>query len=367
MTRNAILTWLRETRPARLDTLYRRADRIRRAYVGDAVHLRALIEISTYCARKCTYCGLRAPNRQAQRYRMRAVEILACARQADRLGYGTILLQAGEDFRLTTDWVTRLIQRIKDETPLAVSLSLGERTDAELRAWREAGADRYLLRFETSDSRLFRQIHPPLHGRDLTRIEILGTLRKLGYEVGSGVMVGVPGQTYATLADDIETFRRLDLDVISVGPFIPHPATPLGVAQFPDRDSLPPDGDQTPNTEQMVHKVVALTRLACPEANIPAATALNALDRTGNREVGLRRGANVVIANLTPAIYRTLHDDSDRRGGVSEGSAASCDCLHVRIDSMGRWIGDGPGGRRRGISPPDGPAIPILELVDARR
>ena len=253
-----ILNWLCETNAARLEELWRAADETRRSRVGDAVHLRGLVEISNHCARQCGYCGLRAGNRALGRYRMDAGEIFASALQAVKFGYGTVVLQAGEDYGITAAWMAEVVRRIKSETPLAVTLSLGERTDAELAAWREAGANRYLLRFETSDRALFDAIHPPLGNRPCDRIKILRRLKALGYEAGSGIMVGIPGQTYASVADDIALFGELDLDMIGIGPFIPHPATPLGNG---NKISPSANGEQVPNTELMVYKAVALTRL----------------------------------------------------------------------------------------------------------
>ncbi|MFH1377663.1 MAG: radical SAM protein [Planctomycetota bacterium] len=227
--RTEALRWLREENEAALDDLYLRADAVRRNSVGDAVHFRGLIEISNICVRYCHYCGIRAPNSLITRYRMPADEIIECARQAKAFGYGTVVIQAGEDPGITKDWMTAIIRRIKAETGLAVTLSLGERTDEELTEWRNAGADRYLLRFETSNKALFRAIHPPRDGTEpIDRVELLKKLRGLGYEIGSGVMIGIPGQSYDDLANDLMQFQTLDLDMIGVGPYIPHPETPMG-------------------------------------------------------------------------------------------------------------------------------------------
>ena len=216
--------------------------------MGDEVHLRGLIEISNRCVRECHYCGLRAGNRNLRRYRMSEEEIMACVAQAHAYGYGTVVMQSGEDEGITADWMAGIIRRIRRETPLAVTLSLGERDEADLKAWREAGADRYLLRFETSNPELYARIHPiphPRRGDGRSRLEILRDLAAMGYEIGSGVMVGIPGQTYDDLAPDIELFRELDLDMIGVGPFIPHPGTPLGSA--PERSPRRP-GSRSPPT-----------------------------------------------------------------------------------------------------------------------
>jgi biotin synthase len=351
-----ILNWLREENPARLEELWRRADAARRLHVGDAVHLRGLVEISNHCARQCAYCGLRSGNEMLARYRMEADEILEAARQAMKFGYGTVVLQGGEDYGITTAWMSGVIRRIKAETPLAVTLSLGERPDPDLAAWREAGADRYLLRFETSDRGLFNAIHPPLGHQPCDRLAVLRRLQQLGFETGSGVMVGIPGQTHESLADDIALFRELDLDMIGIGPFIPHPATPLGAKPF----GVPPSGGAdvhpdrviaelrtpVPNTELMVYKAVALTRLVCPDANIPATTALATINKRNGRELGLQRGANVFMPNLTPLKYRRLYQIYPGKACIEETGNACNRCLTLRIRMIGRQMGHGPGGRR---------------------
>jgi len=349
MKRSEILEWLRESDEERLDELWRAADAVRSEHVGDAVHLRGLVEVSNHCVRSCGYCGLRAPNRALRRYRLTASEVLACAREAATLGFGTVVLQAGEDYGLTREGVADLVRRIKAEAPLAVTLSLGERPDADLAAWREAGADRYLLRFETSNRALYDRIHPPLAGRPSDRIAILRRLIELGYEAGSGVMIGIPGQTHDDLATDIALFRELDLDMIGVGPYLPHPATPLG-----DGAGVPPVADQVPNTELMTYKVLALARLVCPWANIPSTTALATLNRENGREMGLARGANVVMPNLTPSQYRALYEIYPAKACLFEASRETHEALKQRILAMGRTIGTGPGHSRRldRVAPP---------------
>jgi biotin synthase len=254
-----------------------------------------------------------------------------------------VVLQSGEDYGLGTGWLADVVRRIKAGTPLAVTLSLGERPDEDLAAWREAGADRYLLRFETSNRALYDRIHPPLVGRPSDRPAMLRRLRGLGYEIGGGVMVGLPGQTYGDLAEDIEMFRDLDLDMIGVGPFLPHPATPLG---RPDETPAAPARRQAPNTEDMTYKVVALARLACPRANIPATTALAALNADQGRELGLRRGANVVMPNLTPAPYRKWYEIYPGKAGIAETAEACREGLAQHIEAIGRKVGVGPGGSR---------------------
>jgi biotin synthase len=278
---------------------------------------------------------------------MTADDIIAAAQQAVKFGYGTTVLQAGEDYGLTAEMLADVVRRIKNETPLAVTLSLGERPDGDLAAWREAGADRYLLRFETSDRDLFRAIHPPLGDQKCDRIAILRQLRKLGYEVGSGIMIGIPGQTYASVVEDIALFRELDLDMIGIGPFIPHPATPLAHGLH---NHLAVNGEQVPNTELMVYKAVALTRLAQPDANIPATTALATINRLDGRELGLQRGANVLMPNLTPPQYRALYEIYPGKACIAETAEACHGCLLGRFHKIGRHTGRGAGGRRDRIN-----------------
>ena len=363
MQRSEILKWLRENDPAQLADLWLQADQTRQKNVGEAVHLRGLVEVSNHCVRLCSYCGLRAGNRSLVRYRMTNDEIMGCVHQAVRFGYGTVVLQAGEDPELTRDRIVGLVERIKAETALAVTLSLGERDEDELVAWRRAGADRYLLRFETSNPELFERIHPSRPGHKSDRPAILATLRGLGYEVGSGVMIGIPGQSFEDLANDIELFAKLDLDMIGVGPFLRHPNTPLG-----DRAAWPeaPDGQQVPATEEMTYKVVALARLVCPRANIPATTALATLNTRSGREQGLTRGANVVMPNLTPPEYRALYEIYPDKACVAETGEACHSCLSGRIRSIGRQPGQGRGDSPNYRKSPSGTDKQELETQDCR-
>ncbi len=339
-----LVGWLREDHPVALDQLFARADAVRRDNVGDDVHLRGLIEISSYCVRLCHYCGLRMAH-SMPRYRMTRDEILAAVRKAVELGFGTVVLQAGEDYGIVAEWLAEIIRTIKQETPLAITLSLGERSSDELLLWRQAGADRYLLRFETSDPVLYKAIHPRrgTDGRD--RIAILRELRQMGYEIGSGVMVGIPGQTYDMLAHDIELFEQLDLDMIGIGPFLAHPDTPLGAPGVatagPDLKSI----DQVPSSEWMVLKAVALTRLVCPNANLPSTTALATINTVDGREHGLQSGANVFMPILTPAPYRQMYQIYPGKACIDEDALQCNHCLRDRIQNLGRSVGTGPGGR----------------------
>jgi biotin synthase len=354
-----VKAWLLEQDQQALEQLWSEADAVRAAHVGDEVHLRGLIEASSHCVRSCLYCGLRAPTAGLDRFRMDGAEILACAHEALSLGYGSVVIQAGEDPGLTRDLIADAIRAIKRETPLAITLSLGERSDEDLQAWKDAGADRYLLRFETGDAHLYHRIHPDLPGRHSNRFAQLARLRAMGYEIGTGVMVGLPGQTWDTLAADILRFRDFDMDMIGVGPFLPSPRTPLGGPEAAFFVAAP--DDQVPNDELTTLKVVALTRLVCPDANIPGTTALATLNRAQGRELALMRGANVVMPNVTPMAYRARYEIYPGKACIHETATACQGCLEGRIQALGRRIGRGPGGRGQHsatVRPGGLPAIP---------
>lgn len=360
LTQDEILAWLRENDPCRLKHLYAWADAVRRENVGDAVHLRGLIEISSHCTRQCMYCGLRSSNRKLQRYRMTRDEILDCVREGERLGYRTVVMQAGEDETLTAEWVAEIVASIKSSTSLAVTLSLGERSKEELRIWHAAGADRYLLRFETSDRQLFRTIHPPKTANAPDRLELLRVIKQLGYEAGGGVMVGIPGQSYQMLADDIERFRQLDLDMIGIGPYIPHPDTPLGSGYLRPAIDL---AEQAAPTEEMVYKMVALARIACPTANIPATTALATINKTNGRRQGLSVGANVVMPNLTPVKYRSLYQIYPAKACIDEDAGDCNRCLRGQLHSIDRKVGLGHGSRGESEPTSSESSTPSMQLV----
>ena len=343
--RPAIKAWLKETDRAALDALWRRADEVRRARVGHEVYLRGLIEITNYCERHCAYCGIAACAGPLQRYRMTRDEILAVARQGRDFGFGTILLQGGQDPNVTGAFVADVVRAIKDETGAAITLSLGERSDDDLRAWREAGADRYLLRFETSDPVLYGRIHPNLPGTVSDRFAQLLRMREMGYEIGTGVMVGIPGQTWDTLVDDIWAFRDYDMDMIGIGLYLPSPRAPLAGAMGQELAAAP--ADQVPNDELTTLKAVALTRLVCPDTNIPCTTALSILNPAAGSANGLCRGANVVMSNLTPPEYRKLYEIYPGKAAVHETAQVLADGAVSLIVNLGRKVGKGPGGRHK--------------------
>jgi len=301
------------------------ADRLRGETVGNEVHLRVLIEFSNYCRNNCLYCGLRRDNRQVARYRMTPEEIIAAAEQGATLGYRTMVLQSGEDPFYSAETVAALIRAIKG-LGLVVTLSIGEREPWEYELWREAGAERYLMRYETADPDLYRRLHP---GQSLERrVQLLKILKQLDYQVGTGFMVGLPGQDSRTLYADLELALAMEAEMVGIGPFIPHPATPLG---------REPGG-----TVELTCLMVALARLALPYAMIPATTALGSIDPSG-REAALQAGANVVMPNLTLRKYRPDYQIYPNKICLSEDAADCRGCITRRIESIGRKVADDPG------------------------
>lgn len=348
MNSDKILSWLHTENPDELKALWAMADRTRQENVGDEVHLRGLVEISNHCVRTCTYCGINRTT-SVDRYRMTKDEIIDCAKQIEQFGYGTIVMQSGEDYGLTAENIADIIREIKSKTPLAVTLSLGERPIEELQRWKEAGADRYLLRFETSDPVLYRRIHPPLTAEERPdqRIQLLKQLREIGYEIGSGIMIGILGQTYASIANDLLLFQSLDLDMIGVGPYIESNRGEAASMPRESQSSILNPLQQVPATELMTYKVIALARILCPKANIPSTTALATLNKTFGRELGLSRGANIVMPNVTPVQYRVKYEIYPGKACLNECASACHGCMTKRILSIGRTLGHGKGGRKK--------------------
>jgi len=320
--------------------LYAAADRVRQVTVGDEVYLRGIIEFSNYCRRSCDYCGIRGPNRAVKRYRMTPEEIVELAVQAKQQGNTTVVLQSGEDLWFTAERLCALLREIKQRADVAITLSIGERTADELKAFREAGCDRYLLRFETSDRVIFKAIHPDDDYDE--RMTCLENLRGAGIQVGSGFMIGLPGGTLRTLARDILFATALDLDMIGCGPYLPHPETPLAGAGQPDAAAGPgllPD-------RETYFRTIALLRLLNPKAHIPATTAFDALMPEG-RDLVLTRGANVFMPNVTPQKYRALYQLYPNKPCVDEDGATCAICVVGRVARLGRTIGKGPGHSRK--------------------
>jgi biotin synthase len=321
LTKSEIVAWLQERDEKAIGNLYREADEVRKQYVGDAIHLRGLIEFSNHCKRDCEYCGLRHSNQNAVRFRMPLSEILDTAILSRNLGIQTVVLQSGEDSAYSIEDLCSLVRDIK-KLDLAITLSIGERSYEDYKRLREAGADRFLLRFETSDPSLFARLKPDSSYKQ--RFQCLESLRRLGYQVGSGIMVGLPGQTIDSIADDILRFKELDLDMIGIGPFIPHPETPL-------RDCVG-------GTIDLVLRTTALTRIVTRDTHIPATTATGTIDTTG-RQKALRCGANVIMPNMTPSPYRKNYLIYPGKICISETPGKCSLCVEGMATELGRTIG----------------------------
>lgn len=274
--------------------LMSRADRVRRGIYGNAVYIRGLIEISSYCKNNCLYCGIRRGNTNAVRYRISKEDILGCCRAGYSLGFRTFVLQGGEDNFYSDDIMCDIISSIRKEFPdCAITLSLGEKSRESYKAYFAAGANRYLLRHETADPVHYKKLHPPEMSLE-NRKRCLFDLKEIGFQVGSGFMVASPCQTTENIIADLRFLKELSPDMIGIGPFIPHPDTPLG-------------GFDNKNALELTLRLISILRLMFPHALLPATTALGTI-RPGGREMGLMRGANVVMPNLSPAKYRDFYE-----------------------------------------------------------
>ncbi len=308
------------------EELYKYADRVREESVGDGVHLRGLIEFSNICKCGCKYCGLRSPNTKIERYRLEPDEIIKYAKQGTELGYKTIVLQSGEDSFYDTEKLCYIISEIK-KFDTAITLSIGEKTFEEYKAYKDAGADRYLLRIETTDEELYKTMHPKMSLEN--RKQCLYNIKKLGYEVGTGCLVGLPNQTVDSLADDILFFKELDADMIGIGPFIPHPDTPL-------------KGELNPKNFDMALKVMAVVRMLLPDINIPATTAMETINPMG-RIIALKSGANVVMPNILDTEYKVKYEIYPNKICLNEHSGKCRNCIEGKIKSIGRFVSETKG------------------------
>ena len=308
--------------------LFSLADETRKKYVGDEVHLRGLIEFSNICRCQCKYCGLQSLNKTIERYRISPDDIVLYAKKAVEMGYRTIVLQSGEDEYFSQNIMCDIVKRIKS-FDVAVTLSIGERSFDDYKAFKDAGADRYLLRIETTDKDLYKQMHPNMNFEN--RLRCLKDLKSLGYETGTGCLVGLPGQTIESLADDILFFKEIDADMVGIGPFIAHPETPLKNAQ---------NGSFT-----LALKVMALTRILLKNINIPATTAMETLNPNG-RIIALQSGANVVMPNVTTTEYRAKYEIYPNKICINEDPTQCRGCIEAKIRSIGRTISTDKGFRK---------------------
>lgn len=315
------------------ENLIRRGLEVKLAHLDNYVHLRGLIEFGNVCEKNCLYCGLRRGNGKIARYALSDEEVLSCARLAKDLGYGSVALQSGErsdpEF---VDRVERLVREIKkiDGGNLGITLSLGEQTEETYRRWFDAGAHRYLLRIESSNEELYYRIHPHDDKHSFRRrLDCLDILKSIGYQTGTGVMVGLPYQTVDHLAADLLFFKRMDVAMVGLGPYIPHPDTPL----YRLKDLVPPAEERM----RMTLKMIAILRIMMPEINMVAATANQTIDPQG-REKAIMAGANVIMPNLTPGEYRESYFIYPDKACVKDRPEQCSTCLDIRMAAIGHKI-----------------------------
>lgn len=316
--------------------MFTEAYQVKEKYVGNKVYYRGIIEFSNICSKNCYYCGIRKGNLKVNRFHMDIDEILECADLAWKMRYGSLVLQGGERSDETfIAYIEQIIKRIKEygSGEMGITLSLGEQSRETYRRWFQAGAHRYLLRIETSDPALYKTLHPQDHNFD-ERFTCLKNLREEGYQVGTGVMVGLPGQTIEQMVNDIIFFKDNDIDMIGMGPYIVHPDTPLAkkVTDFSKEKQL-----------QLGLKMIALARLYLKDVNIASTTALQALHHEG-REFGLKAGANIIMPNITHTKYRESYKLYDGKPCTDENATMCRACLEGRIGNIGEEIGYGEWG-----------------------
>ena len=321
------------------EIIFEKAAAVKCAHVGNKVYFRGLIEYSNRCSKNCFYCGIRSGNDKFTRYELTDEETLAAARFAWENRYASIVIQSGErSDAVFTEKIEYLIRKILEITgnELHITLSLGEQSEETYRSWYKAGAHRYLLRIEVSNPELYKKLHPDddLHAH-ASRIEALGALRRANYQVGTGVMIGLPFQTLDDLADDLIFFRDFDIDMVGMGPYIEHPDTPL----YKFRDKIPLPDDRV----RLSLKMVALLRIMMKNINIAATTALQTLDPLG-REKALQAGANVLMPNLTPEKRRSDYLLYEKKTYVQDDAATSVANLESRITSIGDTVAYGEWG-----------------------
>ena len=303
--------------------LAEKASAVARENYGNKVFIRGLIEFTNYCRNDCYYCGIRCGNKNADRYRLSIDEITECASYGYDLGFRTIVLQGGEDAFYTDDLMVDIIKSIKKEHPdCAVTLSIGEKSYESYKAFYDAGADRYLLRHETADFDHYAKLHPANLSPE-NRQQCLFNLKKIGFQTGAGFMVGSPYQTNENIADDLLFLKKLDPEMIGIGPFIPHKETPFA--------------DMMAGTLELTLYLLSIIRLMLPTVLLPATTALGTIDPRG-RELGILAGANVVMPNLSPVSVRKKYDLYDNKICTGEEAAECMNCLKRRIESIGYEI-----------------------------
>ena len=320
-TDQQLKTWIEDRSQA--ESLAVRADEIRRSIYGTDVYLRGLIEFTNYCKNNCYYCGIRCGNSQVDRYRLSRDQIMACCEEGYRLGYRTIVLQGGEDPYYKDEDICRIVSDIKKRYPdCAVTLSIGEKSRASYQAYFDAGADRFLLREETSNEDHYQKLHP--EGMSMThRQECLFALKEIGFQVGAGFMVDSPYQTTEDIIADLRFLEKLQPDMIGIGPYVTHSDTPF--AAYPS------------GSVDKTLRLISILRIMFPYVLLPATTALGTMDPLG-REKGLKAGANVIMPNLSPTDVREKYALYDNKICTGEESAQCRNCLEMRVKNAGYRI-----------------------------
>ena len=306
-----------------LQQLRDNAVRTAREQFGLGIYIRGLIELSSFCKCDCLYCGLRRSNRTAERYRLTHEEVMACCREGYALGFRTFVLQGGEDGTHTDEWLVELISDMRRTYPdVAITLSLGERTEESYRRLKEAGANRYLLRHEAANEELYASLHPSSKGLK-HRLECLEALKRCGYQTGMGMMIGVKGQSVDHIVEDLLLIERMQPEMVGIGPFLPHKATPLGSE---------PAGELN-----MVLATIAIVRLMLPKALLPSTTALATLHPRGRLE-GILSGANVVMPNLSPSDVRAKYAIYENKASWGKEAAEGLSALESELNTIGYHI-----------------------------
>ena len=332
LSENEIIGLLQHTDKEENRKLYNRARESKHRLCGKNVYIRGLVEISNICQKDCYYCGIRKSNKNVQRYLMTEDEIVNSAKWAYDNGYASLVLQSGErideNFIVFVENVLKKIQQFSNKG-IHVTISFGEQTRETYKRWFEAGAHRYLLRIESSNKKLYEWLHPKSHTFE-NRVEALNNIKETGYQLGTGVMIGLPNQTYADLASDIKFFHDIDVDMVGMGPYLPHKDAPLPQGEY----YLPTDKDEL---LELSLKMIAVTRICLPDINIASTTALQAIKSFG-REQGILAGANVFMPNISDVIYRPNYQLYDNKPCIDDTSTECLECAGKRIEMIGEEI-----------------------------
>jgi len=338
LNRQDLIEMLSLEEPADLQRLYAAAYQIKLKNIGKKVYLRGLIEYSNICTKNCYYCGIRRDNHKVKRYTLSEDEALNAAGLASQANFGSIVIQSGErSDQQFTDNIESMVRKIYEKygENLGITLSTGEQNEEVYKRWFEAGARRFLLRIETSDPKLYQHLHPTDHSYE-KRLACIRLLQSIGYQTGTGVMIGLPGQTIENLADDLLFFRDMDIDMIGMGPYLVHPDTPLA-------QQMPGFEHKKEHQLELGLKMIASARILLKDVNIASTTALQAL-RGDGRELGLAAGANVIMPNITENRYRESYQLYEGKPGQNQDAQNVLAELFAGIDALGESVAFGEQG-----------------------